>query len=466
MTIIKGVSYSIIIKIIEVILSFALIAILARLLNPIEFGLFAIILALQALFNPVIDMGLGSAYIKVKVPTEELINSFFTVNIILGLLNFTILILLAPIISYFYDEVLLNLILVFSISVILNSLSRQANSQLARDKRFDTLMIISIIANTSTFIVTLLVAFNDYGVWTFVIKAIFFNFITLILIHYYVKNQYKITTFKTLFNYRNEFKFGFQLFINRMTEGTVNSFDKFIFGKIFGMELLGQYSNAQQISKMTDTHIRMPITGAIYSYLERFSDNKKLSFYTDFARLVFLITSMFSGFIILEGDFLIVQFLGEKWRFASLYIQPLGLFAMGMVYKGIFTIITMSEDNMKYQNKLFFNYAILFFITVFIMYWIDTREYYYIIILSLEMFIYWFFFLNKEIIKISRSYKMNIDILFLFILIILLYLLKGFMEFSLIIECIFIFILFELSLIIYIHINFKYLINKRKVNNE
>ena len=96
--------YSMCTKAAEAILSLSLLAILARLLDPKDFGIFAIVLAVQALFQPMLDMGLGDAYIKVDNPTGELKNSFFTLNILQGFFNFLLLLILAPIVSNIYDS--------------------------------------------------------------------------------------------------------------------------------------------------------------------------------------------------------------------------------------------------------------------------------------------------------------------------------------------------------------------------
>ena len=103
MTILKSSSLSLFTKAIETILSLVLLAILARLLEPKDFGIFAIVLAVQALLQPLVDMGLTSAYIKSKNPTSELQNSFFTLNIMLGVFNVLVLLILAPFISIVYD---------------------------------------------------------------------------------------------------------------------------------------------------------------------------------------------------------------------------------------------------------------------------------------------------------------------------------------------------------------------------
>ena len=49
-------------------------------------------------------MGLTPTYVRAKNPTEELRNSFFTINIFIGVFGSIIMVGLAPILGYIYKE--------------------------------------------------------------------------------------------------------------------------------------------------------------------------------------------------------------------------------------------------------------------------------------------------------------------------------------------------------------------------
>ncbi|NQY44153.1 MAG: oligosaccharide flippase family protein, partial [Legionellales bacterium] len=427
-TIVRSSVYSMCTKAAEAILSLSLLAILARLLDPKDFGIFAIVLAVQALFQPMLDMGLGDAYIKVDNPTGELKNSFFTLNILQGFFNFLLLLILAPIVSNIYDsEILWPLISVFSITVILISFSRQANSQLLREKRFDSLMKISLYSNIITFLVSVYFAYQNLGVWVLIIKTIVLNISILCLIFFYTKATYKLANIKTIKSFTYQLKFGFKVFINRMLNGIFNASDKFLFGKLFGLDYLGHYSNAQQVSRMTDTHIRMPFTTAIYSHLVRYSPEKKIFFYDKFVSIMLIITSMFAGMLILEGEILFIYFLGDKWIFASKYVQPLGLFGMAMAINGIYIIISMSEDDMNMQIKRMTGAIVLLFSIITIVYIFKLDILTFIYIYSISIFLYWISFLYTELLKYEIKKRFFLKtILFVFSILLVLTYLKSF----------------------------------------
>jgi O-antigen/teichoic acid export membrane protein len=398
MSIIRNSSVSLATKAVETFLNLALLAILARLLDPKDFGVFAIILATQALFQPLIDMGLGAAYIKAKEPTKDLRNSFFTLNLALGVFNVAILIIAAPLITHIYaDELLLPLILTFSISVLLNSVSRQSYAQLMRDKRFDSLLKVSFFANIVTFFVSVYFAFQGVGVWVLIIKAIMLSLVSTILLFYFTRTGYNLVMFSTIKRFTKELKFGLEVFLNRLLNGIFNAGDKFIFSTLYGVELLGHYSSSQQLARMADTHIRMPISAAVYSHLERLENDNKRKLYDDFASVIFLLASLFVGTLILEGELVVHIILGDKWGFAGEYIKWLAIFGMGMVFKGIFTIISMSENSMVRQNKIVLASILILMISGFFVYLNEYGAMVFIRIISCSFFIFWLYFLAKEV---------------------------------------------------------------------
>ena len=67
------------------------LAVLGRLLTPAEFGVFGLVLAVQALVLPILDMGLQPAYLKLELADSDASNAFFTVNVLIGgLISFLI----------------------------------------------------------------------------------------------------------------------------------------------------------------------------------------------------------------------------------------------------------------------------------------------------------------------------------------------------------------------------------------
>lgn len=419
MTIVKSSSYMLASKVIETILSLSLLAILARLIDPKDFGIFAIVLAVQSLLQPLISVGLSEVYIKSNDTSMQFKNSLFSLNIILGGINFIIILVVSPFISIIYEnEILLYIMLLFSISILISSYGQQAQAQLLREKSFDKIMVTSLIASIFTFFITTYLAYQGYGIWVLVLRTILHVFFTTFMMVFFAKTCYSFVSVNIIKKYTSQLKFGLEIFINRVLNGIYNSSDKFIFGKLFGLEYLGHYSNAQNIARMSDTHIRMPLHAAMYSYVERYTKLEKRYFYDKFLSIIVLITSMFSGALILEGDKIILFVLGQKWIFASEYIGSLAMFGMGMVFKGLYTFMSMSENKMKIQNITVALSLVVFFLIAIFTYVTELKISEFVILYSLTFFIYWLIGLFYGLYKNGSTNKYLLQtVIFVFILI-------------------------------------------------
>ena len=411
-------------KVIIAVLNFILIVILSRYLSIEDFGLFALVVAMQALFQVLLDAGLSPAYIKSNNPSSDLRNTFFTINIVLGGINFILLIIIAPILSMIYsNDDLMYLILIFSISVLISSFGFQGMSELLREKRFFTITKISILATFITFILSFIAAYIDMQVWSFIVKAITMSTATTLLIFYYNGFHHNIVNLNTIKVYIDELRFGYEIFKNRMLNGLFNSSDKFFIGVFSTVGDLGQYTNAQNITRMIDTNIRMSIGTVVYSYIERYSNTSRRNFYDKYAVVVFIATILFNGIIILEGDLLFLHIFGDKWLEASQYIQFFAFLSTGITLKGIYITISMSENNMKKQNILTFYGLMILFMSIIITYLFSLSLYIFIITFSLSIFLFWLVTLYYEL-KIHNKNSMFIKYVFFIysIIFILLYL--------------------------------------------
>ena len=193
-------------KAIEVVSSIVLLVILARLLDPEDFGVFAIILSVQSLLQPLSNIGLTEAYVKFRASSNELQNSFFTVSIALGLLNVFILLVLAPLASKeFGNEILQDAIYIFSISIIFTSISQQGIAKLTRDKRFDQLLLIFLLANLLTFLFSIYLALNQYGLWVLVAKPIILNALIAVMVFKFTGFNYKLSSWASIKLFKSHF---------------------------------------------------------------------------------------------------------------------------------------------------------------------------------------------------------------------------------------------------------------------
>jgi teichuronic acid exporter len=98
--------------------------VLARLLNPHDFGLISVLYIFISISSAFVDSGMGGGLVRKQDLNDTDCNTFFLFNIFIGLFCYGLLFVLAPVIANFYHEpTLVMLLRILSITILVNSVS-------------------------------------------------------------------------------------------------------------------------------------------------------------------------------------------------------------------------------------------------------------------------------------------------------------------------------------------------------
>ena len=108
--------------------------ILARMIDPTEFGLLALLTIVITLCEIVIQSGFGQAIIQKKEISQLDVSTVFFFNFVCSLVFYLVLFFTAPLVAQFYEEPRLTLLLrVVALSIVIRSLGRIHYSLLVRN---------------------------------------------------------------------------------------------------------------------------------------------------------------------------------------------------------------------------------------------------------------------------------------------------------------------------------------------
>jgi PST family polysaccharide transporter len=345
--ILKNSFFSLLGKASEAIITIGGLSILGRQLRPEDFGVFAIILSVQAFFQPFVDMGFGPAFVKAKEESDSLKNLFYSLNFFVGALNMSFLIIFSFFVGSYYDqEGLQAFMIVFSFSVFFNALSRQRNAQLLREQNYKAIAFISISTSFLATGVAIAFAISGFGVWSLVAKALALSILKFMLFKGLVRKNYKIDLSK-IKQHKKDLSFGLKLLLIRLVNGLSNSLDKLLFGKFFGTELLGQYSNSMSIVRMIDNNVRVPLTSVLFSHVERLPKEKRKRSSLKLSLKMATLPILACLGLVVFGEQIIIILLGEQWIEASVFIPFIAFFGLGQVFKGISSTLFMIADRLN-----------------------------------------------------------------------------------------------------------------------
>src|SRR6266516_961779 len=128
-------------------MNLAYIMVMARLLVPQDFGLFAMVTTVMGFLIIFQDPGLSTATVQRQEITHAQVSNLFWVNVAVGGVATLLVAMSAPAVAWFYREPrLVGMTLVLSITFVLTSSAVQHIALLNRQMRFKVIAVIDILS--------------------------------------------------------------------------------------------------------------------------------------------------------------------------------------------------------------------------------------------------------------------------------------------------------------------------------
>lgn len=157
-------------------LSFAGQIVLARLLIPEDFGVYAIIVFLISFIGLFSDVGLSLAIIqKKKDVTHAELSNIFIFKILLAVLLILIIWIFAPLAQFFYPSFSnegITMIRIFSLTLLFLGVKSVPIALLERKLKYNIISMIDVMGVATYYITALILAYFQYGVWSFIIGTL------------------------------------------------------------------------------------------------------------------------------------------------------------------------------------------------------------------------------------------------------------------------------------------------------
>jgi O-antigen/teichoic acid export membrane protein len=299
-------------------LTLASAMILARLLAPEIFGLFAMVLSITEIARYMMEIGLGTATVQKENITQEEVSALFWINVTIGLVLALAVAVVSPAVAWFYGNTkLVNICLVLSLTFLFRGIVVQHRALLERQMRFGYLGIINITSNFSSYAAAIFLAYNGFGVWALVWREIVF--VTLYAVGIWLFCRWMPGLPKLQANVRSSLSFGVDLsgvsFIQYLTQ----NLDKILIGRFCGASSLGLYTKASQLAMMPIENIRMIFWDIGLSPLSALqSDEERYrNFYGRLLAIQSLLYLPIVMFIAIQAEDVIRLLLGEVWVSAA-----------------------------------------------------------------------------------------------------------------------------------------------------
>ena len=275
---ISGVKWSGLSRIFSTLLIFITTAILARILEPSDFGLMGMIFVITGFAQAFADAGISNALIYRQDATNEQLSSLYWLNIIAGVIILLIVLVTKPLIVAYYQEPRISAYLsVIAIRFVIIASGQQYRVLLQKELRFRTLSIIEIIGITIASVVAVTTAILGWGVWSLVLRSLVQAIVMSLLFIFWAARSGRLPRL----HFRKadlEGYMGFGLY--QMGEKAINylsaNVDSLIIGRFLGAEALGFYSLAFQLIKFPLSQFNPIITQVAFPTFSKIKEDDVL----------------------------------------------------------------------------------------------------------------------------------------------------------------------------------------------
>jgi O-antigen/teichoic acid export membrane protein len=312
-------------------ISFIIGIIIARILNPADYGMLGMLAIFMAVANTFIVSGFGAALVQKSNRSQVDFSTVFLFNLVVAAFLYCMLFIAAPFIANFYELPELTLITrVIGLTLLIGAISIVPRTILNINIDFKTQTKISIISSIISGSIGVTLAYSGYGVWALIVQNISAVVLQTVLLVYFIKWKPSFVFSNQSFN--QLFGFGSKLLASALLDTIYNNIYLLVIGKRFSADDLGQYTRAQQLENFPASNITNIIQRVTFPVLCSIQDDQTrlIDAYRKLIKMAAFLIFPIMFLLVLVAKPLILILLTDKWLPAVELFQILCF--SGMLY--------------------------------------------------------------------------------------------------------------------------------------
>jgi PST family polysaccharide transporter len=322
---IKGGGASLVAEIISFAVRVVSVILLARLLEPRDFGLVTMVTTFYLLL---LGFGLNgfTEYViqKEGMSQAELSNLFW----LHGIINFVLTLCFmaaAPIMAAFYKEPAVKYIaIVMATGIMAQMLSTLHLALLKRRMEFSKVGLITVMARVLSVAIAIGMALGNFRYWAIVGRQL--SEIVFMAIGSWILCPWRPGLPKNLKNEYGALRFALRIYGNYTLDYLSRNLDKVLLGRFHGSKVLGYYDRAYHIASMPIDQLANPLSGVGLATLSplRTDLERYTRYFTKALCLLAFVGVLASLLVSVTGRDLVRIFIGPRWEQAGYVVMAFG----------------------------------------------------------------------------------------------------------------------------------------------
>ncbi|ACU04176.1 MOP flippase family protein [Pedobacter heparinus] len=270
---INGAKWTTTATVINTLLSFCQLAIVARVLEPTIFGLVSICTLVLNFFHIFANLGFTNSIISKQENDKKILSTIFFASIALGFTMGALIYLSSGFVVDYYDEPKLShVIKVSAITFPMIYTSQIYWNLLQKELKFKILAVIEVIGAVLNIVLTVTLAYSGFEERSIIYSQVIFTGVKTFLYILLGKNLFTPVWYFKLGEIKDHLRFG----IYHMAEGVLGfvngNLENIVIGKAVGIKELGLYTIAYQLAVFPITRLNPIIMQVSYPIMAKMKD--------------------------------------------------------------------------------------------------------------------------------------------------------------------------------------------------
>ncbi len=298
--------------------------VLARLLDPKDFGLVGMVTAFTGVLSWFRDFGLSAAAVQRADITEDQHSTLFWINVLFGALLAGVTLAAAPAIATFYHEPsLVWVTVVLGTAFLFNAVGIQHSALLQRQMRFTAMAVISLVSLMAGTTVAVAGAAIGYGYWALVASSVMTPLVASI--GFWLATGWVPGAPRRRAGIRSMMHFGGTLTLNGIVAYIGFNADKVMIGRFLGVDAVGIYGRGFQVINMPIDNLNSAVGEVAFSALSRVQNDpvRLRNYFLKGFSFVLGLTLPITIACALFADDMVLVLLGPKWQASTEIVRLL-----------------------------------------------------------------------------------------------------------------------------------------------
>lgn len=354
-------------SVIRILIQIASQIILARILGPEVYGVFAVALVGVLLSSLFADVGLAYGLIQKPSVDDDDIRFVFTWQTILGIAMTIVLFAAAPAIASLSGDMRLTpVIQLLAPSCLINSIGATSGALLKRDLDFKSLNIAAVASYAAGFLLAAIpMAVAGFGVTALV--AGFLLQSTVLVAIQYARARHAIRPLLWQPQSPAILAFGANVLATNLVNWAMGSIDRAIVGSQLGLAAAGLYATAYNLISTPVVTALALLQSIFYSASAKVQDDRaqlRRGLKAIFGAVLLFITPALAA-IAIAAETIFLTLYGAKWSGGGEILAPLALAMPAMLLMGLATPVLWASGATQTEFRLQIPIAIVWIVVLY-----------------------------------------------------------------------------------------------------